>query len=315
MKQPTGWSLLFTVLLFTAVEAFFIAAPSRTSRSSKPSLLVVRLGGGFFRDLFKEAFENDASLSQEELREGAIEGPLDDVSTERKKTPLTETQERWRQTVHSSSDQATDDTVCGTEAEMEFYLAGIPNKDPSNDLFGASVSISSRDRKVGLPLPEKPTLAATVRFLPDNKCAVTESNESRFFGDERGDWKLSDDGKQIRFRLAVTGYRRTIETTGTIQNVYWTAEKERTKRTSTTYEIPPGWMYGEADVSRAKKDTLQWGDSGLLKVERPAGLLGIATKMIPCGRFLAGRTRVVAAAAAKTPAPRAVQEEAVEKVE
>jgi hypothetical protein len=110
-----------------------------------------------------------------------------------------------------------------------------------------------------------------------------------------GQWKLSDDGKVLRFSLDQVGFTRTAVTKGTIQNVAWTNEEERTTETSTTYTIPPGFVYGDVPVTPAKGRPGLVGSSfnvagdGVLRVEQESGLFGISSKMVACGKFQAKR--------------------------
>lgn len=231
----------------------------------------------FFKNLIDQAFENDDNLSRDEKRTGQIDEGYDDAEV--RKVKLTPTQDLWRR---KSSQQAAD--LSGKTFDIDFYLTGSPNKDPSNDLFGARVNISSRDRKVGQTIPEEPTISnLRVAFRDDNKCTCETKNS---FVDVTvdGDWKLSDDGGQARFRLYVTGFTRTVETKGTIQSVYWSSEPDKQIRTSTVYTIPQGWLYGEAIVSSKRPGYVALRD-GILKIEQSIGLLGAGTRMLPCGRF------------------------------
>ena len=36
--------------------------------------------------------------------------------------------------------------VTGTSWVLDLYLSGVPERDPSNDLYGSKVNISSRDQ-------------------------------------------------------------------------------------------------------------------------------------------------------------------------
>lgn len=232
----------------------------------------------FFKNLFDDAFANDEGLSTTDIRQGMLEGPNDDerppVST------LTSTQQRWRE----QQQQASVSSLEGQVAMVDLYLTGVPDKDPSNDLFGSRVNISSRDRKVGQTLPASPTVKGlVVEFLRDNRCRAQSSSSPFVNNNVQGDYRLSEDGRQVRFRLAVTGYTRRIETKGSIQSMY--AEEDKAESTSTTYSIPEGWLYGEADLTMVR-GTVQW-NNGILKIEKSAGLLGAGTKMVACGAFLA----------------------------
>jgi hypothetical protein len=241
---------------------------------------------GFF-DMLGKAFDNDENISQKDTRSGMIDGASDtEAEPLNSQTTLTATQEKWRQ-------QQVDNTAITAErieectVQLDLFLAGIPNKDPSNDLFGSRVSISARDRTLGLDLPEKPTVAdLELKFLPDFKCICVDKQNTGFMlkGNEVGEWILSEDGKQVRFRIDVAGYTRRVETKGTIQKVFWSDEDEKTSEAATIYNIPPGWLYGEAELSRSPKQLIQW-ENGVLKVEESMGLLGSASKMTPCGKF------------------------------
>jgi hypothetical protein len=235
--------------------------------------------------MIEKAFENDGTISKEEAVRGQIEGPdneLSDVAnTAGQNTPLTSTQEKWRKMTESVTSPSDKTFV------MDFFLVGVPNKDPSNDLYGSQVRISDRDRDVGQIVPDEATVGnIRLRFHADNKiqCETETPFTER---DTDGEWKVSEDGKQVRFRIMVTGYQRTVETKGSIQSVSWSQEPDQTRRTSTVYSIPKGWMYGEAELATGvKPGTIVWRN-GILKVEQAVGLLGVASKLTPCGRFTA----------------------------
>ena len=244
----------------------------------------------FFKDLLGDAFENDASLSKVDKRDGMLDEGIEGADGDRaaRTTRLTATQQQWRQKVLSTGVvQSTD--MERTRFKLDFYLTGIPDKDPSNDLFGSKTNISSRDRVVGLTLPTKPSVAGVILSFESNGLCRVLKDESGFCvvgSDQTGEWKLSDDGRQIRFRIPVTGFTRTIETKGTIQKVYWSSQEETSSRTSTVYTIPAGWLYGESELIKpAGKKTVQWTGDGVLKVEIQTGILGASLRMIPCGRF------------------------------
>ena len=119
-----------------------------------------------------------------------------------------------------------------------------------------------------------------------------------------GQWKLSADGKTLRIGIPIRGYRRTITTTGTIQKVFWSGEGPSTTRTSSTYSIPEGFVYGDIGVGYGSvPGTLEMADErgggsgsttaggagttpgGLLRVEKRIGVLGASSKLLPCGKF------------------------------
>ena len=237
----------------------------------------------FFKDMLDKAFENDSTISKDESISGQIEGPENDMDEVNRAaaTVLTPTQEKWRQMKTAAASPA------GKTFDVDFFLVGVPNKDPSNDLYGSQVRISDRDRRVGQTMPEKPTISGVrIRFDDDSKCYC--ETESPFTKDDiEGEWKISEDGKQVRFRIQVTGYQRTVETKGSISSVSWSNEPDQTRQTSTVYSIPEGWMYGEAElVPGSKAGTVVWRD-GILKVEQTVGLLGVSSKLSPCGKFSA----------------------------
>ena len=178
----------------------------------------------------------------------------------------------------------------GSKWSLDLFLTGIPDRDPSNDLFASKVNISSRDRKVGLMVPEEPTVGGiTMKLLEDGVCQV--ESDSEFINSDAldGAWKVSDDGKNIRISLNVMGYQRTVQTKGSIQKIFWSQDDDTPVQTSSAYSIPAGTMYGDASLQPGKQvGTLQWND-GILRVEQSAGLLGAGSRMVPCGRFTATR--------------------------
>lgn len=236
----------------------------------------------FFKDMIGKAFENDSTISKDEAVSGQIEGPNNEMENQQRQATLTATQEKWRsQMIQAVASPA------GKVFNVDFYLVGVPNKDPSNDLYGSQVRISDRDREVGQTLPEEPTVPGIRLRFDENGACVCQTKSPFTVDSVKGEWKVSDDGKQIRFRIKVTGYQRTVETKGSIQSVSWSDEPDKTRQTSTVYSIPEGWMYGEAElVSGSKAGTVSWRN-GILKVEQAVGLLGVATKLSPCGRFSA----------------------------
>lgn len=257
-------------------------------RHSSSSSLIRRYN--FFKDVIGKAFENDSNLSQDDKLKGMLVVPGDaeyedddeeQSSSSRKKQQLTETQRKWQQL---SATPKLENTV----VEMDFYLTGVPNKDPSNDLFGSKVNVSSRDRQVGLAVPDRATVSSIkIEFLQTDQDGTGKCRcltDTAFTADDVGDYRISDDGKQVRFRIQQKGYTRTIETKGTINKIYWSNEKDESRETSTTYSIEAGWIYGEADVSANAKGGVQL-TNGVLKIERAMGLLGAASKMTPCGKF------------------------------
>ena len=156
MKLPSPLLHLIPSLLPVVLGWNTVSLSSSRSRS---------LAGpkkSFFKDLIDQAFENDNSLSREEKRTGQIDQGADE-SERVGKVHLTATQELWRKKTSQAGD------LSGKTFELDLFLTGAPNKDPSNDLFGARVNISSRDRKVGQTLPEEPTIRVCHNSLGNNK--------------------------------------------------------------------------------------------------------------------------------------------------
>ena len=152
MKDSRRIQVIF-VLLLNAIgqgSSFLLRPHTRAPR--------VRVNS-FFKNLIDQAFQNDDNLSQDEKRTGQIDEGSSDSETFGS-VKLTETQQMWRK---KTSNSMTD--LAGKAFDLDFYLTGAPNKDPSNDLFGARVNISSRDRKVGQAVPESPTLS-NIRKIP-----------------------------------------------------------------------------------------------------------------------------------------------------
>lgn len=240
----------------------------------------------FFKDLLERAFENDDSLSQDEKLMGQIEGPNENYydsndNVGRRSRSLTETQQKWRQMNSKTPD------FSGKSFDFDFYLTGVPEKDPSNDLFGAKVNISSRDRQLGQALPQSPTVSnIRVQFLDMNNKCICETDSSFTELGTEGDWKMSEDGRQVRFRIPVKGFTRIVETRGTIQSVAWSDEPSKERKASTQYTIPQGWMYGEAEVSCSAQtgSSIAWKNC-ILKIEKAVGVLGAGSRMAPCGKF------------------------------
>ena len=248
---------------------------------NRPSLL---LSMNFFQELLQNAFDNDNQLSKDTSK-GQLEGPGDndnDNDNQYTAQKLTETQRRWREQQQRSLVVNTE-SVEHTTWTLDLFLTGVPSKDPSNDLYGSKTNISSRDRRIGMNLPDEPSVSLELTLLPAGVCRVSESPFT--LGTTPGQWKLSDDGKQLRFSMNVLGYTRIIQTKGSITKIYWSEQNEVNTSTSTTYNIPPGWLYGDIDIAPgANSDTVILKGDGILRVEQPMGWLGAASKMVPCGK-------------------------------
>jgi len=250
-----------------------------------------RLEMNFFKDVLGKAFENDSSLDKD-IRKGQYDGPgeeFEDTFAGNNIAGLTETQQKWRQTQQkggTSSTSTTNALLMISQWKLDLFLTGIPARDPSNDLFGGKTNVSTRDRRVGLTVPQEPTVSGIVLTLKEDGICEIESESEFLDPDKRtGAWKVSDDGSMIRICLDVTGYSRTVQTTGSIEKIYWSNEEGKSTQTRSSYTIPAGPMYGDAKLqSGARVGTLQWMD-GLLQVQQSSGLLGAGSKMVPCGKF------------------------------
>lgn len=345
-KQPTMMSsnscrlqlFLLAFSLAMVVNGFQQSSLSRnTARSSS-------LRMGFLDNILKDAFSNDESLSRDGVK-GSIEGPEDTMNENfglaTQKTEQTEVQKRWiesqqlqkqqeaQQRRQQQQQQATvaspalvktakgaplnTQVLTGTTWELGLYLTGVPDRDPSNDLYGSKSNVSVRDRQLGLgvSLPTEPTARIQIQLLEDGAVAICGSAIESEDDDEcqvdevcstdiPGQWKLSDDGKTIRIGIPIRGYRRTITTTGTIQNVFWSQGEPATSKTSSTYSIPEGFVYGDISVgygdepgklimmdekSSSPTTGVKVIPGGLLRVEKKTGLLGASSTLVPCGRF------------------------------
>ncbi|CAB9521588.1 expressed unknown protein [Seminavis robusta] len=288
--------LLLLAAASSVVQGFLAPHASLNSvvQQSREKMMVAGpLHMNFFKDVLGKAFENDASLDTDKTK-GQYDGPGDEMddsmSVGRLFPPqeLTETQKRWRDTQQQPGG-TPQLLLTNSQWKLDLFLTGIPDRDPSNDLFASKVKISTRDRKVGLMVPEEPTVSdILVTLLEDGVCHVVSDSEFLNQG-TNGAWKVSDDGQNVRISLDVNGYQRTVQTKGSIQKIYWSQEDETSVQTSTAYSIPAGPLFGDASLkSGAKVGTLQWTD-GILRVEQSAGLLGAGSKMVPCGRFAAER--------------------------
>ncbi len=325
---------------------------------------------GFLDDLLGDAFSNDRTLPKNGIG-GSIEGPGEAISSRTTSKPTarerTEVQRRWLEAQERRESMTAGrrggegggainiargaplsiDVLTNTVWILSLYLTGVPDRDPTNDLYGSKTNVSARDRSLGLgaSLPSVPTATVRVRLLDDGVVDILESSSSgagtvtaaeeeeeeeeekdRDADDDEidgaiaricsrdvpGKWKLSDDGKTLRIGIHIRGYRRTVTTTGTIQKVFWSGEEPSVVRTSSTYSIPEGYIYGDIGVGYGDRpgtlemtnDSRGWGGGaggstasgggggtleivpgGLLRVEKRIGMLGASSKLLPCGKF------------------------------
>ena len=133
---------------------------------------------GFFDDLLKDAFSNDPNLAKDGV-EGSIEGPGDELtegfglSLQQKQPQQTEVQKRWLEAQMKEKESQkqvvqreqggpavlvkaakgaplTNEVLLNTNWELSLYLTGVPDRDPSNDLYGSKTNVSVRDRQLGI---------------------------------------------------------------------------------------------------------------------------------------------------------------------
>merc|ERR1712151_328507 len=175
-------------------------APKKgTSPSSSTHL------NNFFKDLMDNAFSNDESLPT-----NRADGQLDAEGENMAYTPLTATQERWKQNQSSmgKAPPVDENVLLGSKWKIGLFLAGISEKDPSNDLYGRKVNISNRDKSLGIgaQIDQEPNIFVEVILDADGVC---RTSQSEFTSGEIGEWKLSPDKTYIRFSMDSLGFTRT----------------------------------------------------------------------------------------------------------
>jgi len=266
---------------------FFDSPTQDLSRPFVKATSLIPMKG--FLDKLQEAFSNDASISPDKSV-GQLEGPgqaetsSDPVQRERLEKWLQATNRPKTSTVKGNA-PISESLLIGTNWSIELYLAGIPDRDPSNDLYGSRTNISNRDRTlgVGVTLPEEPSVTLEITLASDGKCFV----ESTDFTSGDGEWMIQPNGNQIRFSMETSGYQRTVQTTGSITKVFWSEEEDVTSKTQSTYSIPPGFMYADTVVGYGLPGQYVMEKDGILRVEQKVGVFGVTSKMIPCGKFVA----------------------------
>lgn len=284
-------SILFLVTLVTCVESFLHALShtsltSSNNASQKATSSSSTHLNNFFKDLMDNAFANDESLPT-----NIADGQLDAEGENMEYTPLTATQERWKQNQSSmgKAPPVNENVLIGSKWTIGLYLAGIPDKDPSNDLYGRKVNISNRDKSlsIGAQVDQEPNVFVEVILDADGVCRTSQSD---FTSGEIGQWKLSPDNAYIRFSMDTLGFSRTVQTTGTINKVFWSKEDDMVTKTSSTYSIPTGLIYADAQIGYGPSNNVFIMKDGKLMSEKMSGLLGVSSKMVTCGKFIAEMT-------------------------
>ena len=285
------------------------------SSPASPIIKTTTLKMGFFDDLLKDAFANDSNLSKDGVS-GAIDGGEEEFFNINVNAEKTEVQKKWLEsqlkqplpTQQRQGQVSSASTVKGAPLStdllkntcwcLSLYLTGVPDRDPSSDLYGSRTNVSVRDRRLGLGanLPKDATGSVAVKLLADGVVQIDECAIEQDIcpSDIPGQWLLSDDGRTLRIGIPIRGFKRTVTTKGTIQKIYWSSQEESTTQTSTTYSIPEGMIYGDINVGYGTAGKLammeEKGETGmlpggLLRVEKKVGVLGASSKMVPCGRF------------------------------
>ena len=193
---------------------------------------------GFFDDLIKDAFSNDPNIARGGVK-GSIEGPGDELldGGSMRRRPVvqqTEIQRRWLEAQEQQKQVAapaaarqdalggriapmikmakgaplTIDALVGTNWELSLYLTGVPDRDPSNDLYGSKTNVSNRDRRLGpgasLPRDREPTARVGVRFLSRGVTSI--------LGLQRSTGEEEDEGGETNAIIFTTMTMMTMKT-------------------------------------------------------------------------------------------------------
>jgi hypothetical protein len=148
----------------------------RQERQRQQHTTTLYMNGGFFGKLLKEAFENDEEdldpiVGDDNDRGGGsrYEPPVGKTATQQKF--LDAQASLGRSKVKGAAPIAEKDLI-NTKWSIDFYLAGIPDQDPSNNLYGSKVNISSRDAQLalGASVPEAPSISVRITLLEGGIC-------------------------------------------------------------------------------------------------------------------------------------------------
>jgi len=130
------------------------------------------------------------------------------------------------------------------------------------------------------------TKSLSIALCPTTICH-RRAQESEFTSGRNGEYKVQENGNMIRFSIDTTGLTRTVQTTGTITKIFWSDSDEVRTLTSSSYSIPPGFVYADSIIRYGSIPRTYDMDEGILCAEQTSGLFGVSSKMIPCGKFRA----------------------------
>mmetsp|Transcript_13667 Transcript_13667/g.27258 ORF Transcript_13667/g.27258 Transcript_13667/m.27258 type:complete len:317 (-) Transcript_13667:65-1015(-) len=298
--SPPPMPLLF--LLYAAAATSLSQAftnPPSVSRRPLTGPAGVALYGFFddIRDVVSEAFSNDSNLSTDDKVTGSVDAAAD--GDEYWGAPRAAQQRRRQKfTAPAASAPVSADNLEGTEWTIDLFLTGMPARDPSSDLYGSKTNISTRDKVLGMDVPEDATCRFGVTLLGGGVCTVTAGE---FTTGADGSWQTS--GRYLRLCVDTAGYVRTVATRGTIADATGGMAPRGSLgaaggKTSSTYALPAGEIvldcttgYGApGEILVPAPDTGKGGlkDKGcVVSTEVRIGLLGASSKMVPVGRFAA----------------------------
>lgn len=269
---------LFACVIARAPTSAFHSSRSKSKAVQKSKSSSAHNSNNWFQNILSDAFTNDNTLSD-------VKGVSMTNKVNVKGAPVNAHQ------------------LIGTKWRMQMYLAGIPDKDPSNNLFGSKVNISTRTRQdkrfaVGVNVPIDATVEIDLELLENGVCRIISQTHAFLLTTTTtsGEWKIFD-GNLLRIALNCVGYQRIVGVTGTLSKVFWSDEDEIVTRASSTYSIPAGLIYADSKVQYGVPGqfTLETSSStvdinidntlGLLRVEQKVGALRVVSKMVPCGTF------------------------------
>jgi len=117
-----------------------------------------------FFDKIKQAFDNDPNDFEAIVGKNELEPS----------SPRTQVQQQWIDSAGGKKINAPIPSalLAGTKWSLELFLAGTPDRDPANNLYGSRINISSRDSQLGLGVncPEEPSIVIMIEFDNDGVC-------------------------------------------------------------------------------------------------------------------------------------------------